>query len=164
MTGSASASLRLSEFDDFLFATIGDEKNGMLLTVLSALARQDVDPWQEAAALARMPREAATDRMTKFIAALPERPPALRDPGAIAARLVAFLPRQSSSKKSTPHATLVVAGAATKSRLVIFAVIMTFLLGTQFLMRSRQPLAQAESVGASASSVVSQVGSGRLIP
>jgi hypothetical protein len=41
-----------SDFDAFLFAPVGEERNGMLLSVLSALARLDVDPWQEAARLA----------------------------------------------------------------------------------------------------------------
>ena len=34
----------------------------MLLSVLSALARLDIDPWQEAAQLAGLPGETATRR------------------------------------------------------------------------------------------------------
>ncbi len=41
-----------SEFDNFLFAPIGVDKNGMVLSVVSALARLDVDPWEEAEELA----------------------------------------------------------------------------------------------------------------
>jgi hypothetical protein len=52
MTYSGSASRLGSEFDDFLFAPIGEDRNGMLLSVLSALARLDIDPWQEALASA----------------------------------------------------------------------------------------------------------------
>jgi hypothetical protein len=37
-----------SEFDNFLFAPIGNDRNGMVLSVVSALAQLDVDPWQEA--------------------------------------------------------------------------------------------------------------------
>jgi hypothetical protein len=70
-----------------------------------------------------------------------------RYPEAIATRLVALLQRQGSSK-APPCATLAGASAATKSRVVIFMVIMTFLLAMQFLMRSRQPLAHADSAGA----------------
>jgi len=160
MTGSASASLKLSEFDDFLFAPIGDEKNGMLLTVLSALARQNVDPWQEAAALARMPREAAADRMAMLISALPERPSGRRDPEALAARLVALLPRQGSSK-APRRAAPADDGSTTKLRIVVFVVVMAFLMGGQFLMRSRQPSAQADGAGASISGMVSARGVGR---
>jgi hypothetical protein len=44
-----------SEFNDFLFAPIGEDRNGMLVSVLSGLARSDVDPWQEATRLAELP-------------------------------------------------------------------------------------------------------------
>jgi hypothetical protein len=42
-----------SAFDNFLYAPIGEDKNGMLLSVLSALARQGIDrkyvpvPWED---------------------------------------------------------------------------------------------------------------------
>jgi hypothetical protein len=45
MTRVTAATLGM-EFDDFLFAPIGDDRNGMLLSVLSVLARLDFDPWQ----------------------------------------------------------------------------------------------------------------------
>jgi hypothetical protein len=55
MTRPASVSALGSEFDDFLFAPIGEDGNGMLLSVLSALARLGFDPWEEAAKLAQLP-------------------------------------------------------------------------------------------------------------
>jgi hypothetical protein len=60
MTRSPSISVLGSEFDDFLFAPIGEDRNDMPLSVLSALARLDIDPWHEAAELARLPGETAT--------------------------------------------------------------------------------------------------------
>ena len=63
MTRSASASIERSQFEAFLIAPIGLQQNGMLLSVLSALARLDIDPWHEAASLAKMSTEAATERM-----------------------------------------------------------------------------------------------------
>ena len=62
-----------SEFNDFLFAPIGEDRNGMLVSVLSGLARSDVDPWQEAAKLAQLPGEAATKELAALIGALPDR-------------------------------------------------------------------------------------------
>jgi hypothetical protein len=59
-----------SEFNQFLFAPIGEDKNGMLVSVLSGLARSDVDPWQEAAKLAQLPGEAATKELAALIGAL----------------------------------------------------------------------------------------------
>jgi hypothetical protein len=76
MTRSALGSLLGPEFDDFLFAPIGEDRNDMPLSVVSALARLDIDPWQEADKLARLPRETATQRLASLIAALPEGPSA----------------------------------------------------------------------------------------
>jgi hypothetical protein len=45
MTRVTAATLGL-EFDDFLFVPIGDDRNAVLLSVLSVLARLNLDPWQ----------------------------------------------------------------------------------------------------------------------
>jgi len=96
--GRSVAAVQLgSEFNTFLFAPVGDEKNGMMLTVLSALARLDVDPWREASELARMPRAAANQRLTSLIAALPDAPSTWSQPDTIADRLIALLPRGDSA-------------------------------------------------------------------
>jgi hypothetical protein len=92
MKHSATVLSARSEFDAFLFALIGEEKNGMLLSVLSALARLDLDPWREAADLARMPEETAKRRLTYLIEALPNRSLSLPEPEMISTRLVALLP------------------------------------------------------------------------
>jgi len=95
MTHSAPDSFLGSEFDDFLFAPIGEDRNGMLLSVLSMLVRLDVDPWQEAAKLARLSTETATQRLASLIGALPD--PLSVHPGLGAApRLIALLPPQPS--------------------------------------------------------------------
>jgi hypothetical protein len=62
MTHAALSPLIGSEFDEFLGASIGEDRNGMGLTILSALARLNVDPWQEATSLALMLRETAVQR------------------------------------------------------------------------------------------------------
>ena len=54
MTHAALTPLIGPEFDEFLWASVGEDRNGTGLSVLSALARLDVDPWQEANSLARM--------------------------------------------------------------------------------------------------------------
>jgi hypothetical protein len=48
------------QFDRFLYASVGEDSNGMPLTVLSALARVDVDPWEEASKLTQLPRASAS--------------------------------------------------------------------------------------------------------
>lgn len=91
-----------SEFDDFLLAAVGDDHTGMQLSVLSALARLDVDPWEEAAALARLPNDSATQKLAALLAALPAGPTARADSRTIAARLIPLLPRRASAGAPAP--------------------------------------------------------------
>ena len=155
MTNSASISRLGSEFDDFLFAPIGEDRNGMLLSVLSALARLDIDPWQEAAKLAGLPGETATQRLASLIAELPDEPAAHPDPATIAARLIALLPHPASP---TNRSRTALSGAgATHPRAVIYmyVIFMVCALGAQWMAASRQPPAQVGNVQAPASSTVS---------
>jgi hypothetical protein len=93
MTHAALTSLLGPEFDNFLYASINENPNGNVLSVLSAMAQMDVDPWREADKLATLPKETATRRLASLIAALPDEPSAHRPVGAIATRLVALLPQ-----------------------------------------------------------------------
>jgi hypothetical protein len=61
-----------SQFNEFLFASIGKEGNGMPLSVVSALARHEIDPWQEAARLSDLPKELATTALDRLIRRLPD--------------------------------------------------------------------------------------------
>jgi hypothetical protein len=154
MTHSASAAIERSQFDNFLFAPIGQEQNGMVLSVLSALARLDVDPWGEAASLARMSRDAATERMGLLIAALPAEASHRVDPEAVATRLVALLPRHQISKstsiKNAPGATVV----TIDRRVLVFFILLGFMLGMQLLARSVQPPVPADGGRGSAPGAV----------
>jgi len=90
-------SLLRSEFNDFLFAPIGEESNDTILTVLSAFARLGVDPWQESARLAQLSKDMATQRLTSIVAGLPNGRWAQSDAGTIAARLIELLPAKHAS-------------------------------------------------------------------
>ena len=103
MTSAASAFGRKSEFDPFLFAPVGEETNGMLLSVLSALARLDVDPRQEAATLSRMPAQDATARLASLLSSLPSHAAIPPVPSTIA-RLISLLP-QPPPRDRLPRAT-----------------------------------------------------------
>jgi hypothetical protein len=96
-----------AQFDDFLFASIGEEENGVDLTVLSALARLGLDPWGEAAKLSKLTREAATTALAEKIAALPKGHWKESDIQAIAVRLVNCLPKHFSSSDKAPQAASV---------------------------------------------------------
>jgi len=96
MTLRPEYSLGHSEYNAFLFAAVGEEKVGLPLTVLTALARQGIDPWQEAARLSDLPREAAARVLAALIAKLPEGDWKASDSEAIATRLVNWLPGRSA--------------------------------------------------------------------
>ena len=158
MTRPVWATALGSEFDDFLFAPIAEESNGMMLSVISALARLDLDPWQEASNLAGLPGETATKRVASLlIAALPDGPSARRDPEAIAARLTALLPRRANPNIAR-RTTLLGADNVKKLRagIAMYVVFMVFMLVAQLMMATRQPTAQVDSASAKTSGSTSQ--------
>jgi len=150
MTRAAVWSDLASEFDAFLFAPIREDKNGTLLSVVSALARLDVDPWEEAAKLAAMPGEAATQRLSGLLAStLPAESSSDPERRTIAARLVALLPRRSAAVpvagKSAPRAETVPRSPAL-AYAIYYVIFMLFLLLSQWLIESRQPPVQGAGI------------------
>lgn len=65
----------------------------MPLSVVSALTRLDIDPWQEAVRLAGLRQEEAVSALAQTIDRLPDLKRELWDARGIAARLIALLPR-----------------------------------------------------------------------
>jgi hypothetical protein len=157
MTRSVWVTALGSEFDNFLFAPIAEEGNGMMLSVISALARLNLDPWQEANNLAELPGETATKRLASLlIAALPEGPSTSRDPQTIAARLTALLPSRASANIAR-RKTLFGADATIKLRLgvAMFVFFAAFMLASQWIVASHQQSAQLDNAPAQAASTVS---------
>ena len=145
MTRSSSVPHMAPEFEDFLFAPIGEDGHGMLLSVLSALARLNVDPWREAAKLAGLPAEKATRRLTSLIAALPDAHSVPRDAGTIAARLVTLLPRHRAGSQAPMRGMAQGAGPTTgRSRTILFVVLLILMLGARYLFSHPQPSAQVD--------------------
>jgi hypothetical protein len=85
-----------SAFDQFLYASIDETNDEMRVSVLSALARQNIDPWVLAAELTALPRQSAVASLAAIIASVTAGPAARENPDGNAARLVALLPRASS--------------------------------------------------------------------
>jgi len=81
------------EFDTFLYASVCNDNNGMPLTVLSALARLDIDPWEEASTLTKMPPQGAVTQLASLLSGLRTASLPGLDPVQIAGSLVALLPR-----------------------------------------------------------------------
>jgi hypothetical protein len=89
-------------FNRFLHAGVGDDTNGMELTLLSALARQNVDPWQQAADLSRLPQDAAIRALATLLDALPGQG-CLLQRTALAERLILLLPQPAQIlRRDTP--------------------------------------------------------------
>lgn len=126
----------------------------MQLSVLSALARLEVDPWQEAAKLAELPGAAATERLASLIALLPSEPSMHRDPDTIAARLVALLPRRARSN-TAPIKTLLGAGKVAHSWAVIYLMLMALALGTEWIAASHQLSGQVDKAHTPVSGTIS---------
>jgi hypothetical protein len=91
------ASVIPSEFNDFLFAPIGEQENETPLSVLSALARLDVDPWQEASRLAQLPKYQAIQDLGSMIGGLRGGRWKVSESNMIAARLVELLPSRKNA-------------------------------------------------------------------
>src|SRR6266478_3391184 len=94
----ARFSLLHSDLNDFLFAAVGEEQNGMPLNVVSALTRLGIDPWEEAARLAALPKALAAEALAPIIARLPVARPQPSENFAISQQLVELLP---ASKRVT---------------------------------------------------------------
>jgi hypothetical protein len=103
MAMPARFSLLNASYDDFLFASIGEEASGMPLSVASVLARLGTDPWVEAGRLARLPRAKATEALAAMIAEVPlPRWQPSEVPG-IVARLIPLLPGATAAPPQPPE-------------------------------------------------------------
>ena len=96
--------IRPVQFDRFLHATIGRERNSMDLSVLSLLARVGHDPWAEAMRLTELPRAAAVDSLAATIACLLGEGRPRAHPRAVALRLVLLLPSKDHPAPGIPAA------------------------------------------------------------
>jgi hypothetical protein len=142
---SAAPSTLPRGYDDFLYAPIGEDGNGMPLTVLSALARLNVDPWEAAADLSRLPEDAARRQFTSMIAALPGHHATLADPAAISRRLIARLPHRAPRLGGSGDAVLairVVSLSPTGAVLLFTAFYVAMMFFGQWMAPSRSPTAQ----------------------
>src|SRR5208282_2323399 len=77
--------------------SITSDRRSMLPGVLSSLARLDVDPWQEAATLTKMPAQDATARLTSLLSSLPSDAATVVAPSTVI-RLIALLPAGAATR------------------------------------------------------------------
>jgi len=142
MTLRPEFALGHSEYNAFLFASVGEEAVGVQLTVLTALTRLGLDPWQEAARLSDLPREAAARALAATIATLPEGDWKSSESGTIAARLVDCLPARSAPALPSLKGRAPTAGRSEESKMkpgrerwlvwgVVFIAVLTLTLYLQ---------------------------------
>ena len=86
-----------SRYEDFLLAPICDEPGGMRLSVLSALARMNVDPWEEAARLAALTTADAQKTLVSTLNLFPGKRQRSAETELLAVRLIALLPKASET-------------------------------------------------------------------
>lgn len=127
-----------SAYNDFLYAPVGDDKNGACLTVLSMLARQNVDPWEEAADLSRLPRDTAKQHLVSMIMASSGEPSTTAELRAVADRVFALLPGRASAGRPrdvSPGASPLSQSPA-RSRLLLIAIYMGLVFFGQWIAAS----------------------------
>jgi hypothetical protein len=100
-----SVSSFTSRYNHFLFAPICEEANGMRLSVLSALARMDVDPWEEATRLVAMPKAIAERTLVSTLDQVLGKCWNRSETEVIAARLVQLLPHRGEGGTIAPTET-----------------------------------------------------------
>ena len=144
MTPTASIHPLGTDFNDFLFALVGEDRNGMPLSVVSVLARMDLDPWVEAANLADLPAETAARKLAAWLDALSD--PALKpaSPDTRADRLIALLPRRVTPRYPPTPVDRTGAVAAARPpgliKVILLAICLILSLAIQlFVARKESP-------------------------
>jgi len=89
-----------SDYDAFLFAEVGEDSTGASVTVLSALARLNLEPWTEARELSRLGRESAQKRLAIHFQAITDIPALAGASEDSAAKLVSLLPKRTPLRVS----------------------------------------------------------------
>ena len=155
MDNRPSVSSFTSRYNQFLYAPICDEANGMQLSVLSALARMDVDPWQEATRLAAMPKAIAERTLVSTLDQVLGKSCHRSETEVIAARLAQLLPQPDQGVTITPTETARVGAQRT-----YWLVWLGFALAISLLSPHHQVTDQGGST--SKSSATSQLESGTV--
>jgi hypothetical protein len=122
------------EFERFLYASVGEDRNGFVVTVLSAFARLGLDPWAESADLAKLGRDAARARLGMLLARFRDVPALASDHGKVAQDLSQLLPASPASGTLKRAASTVADSPPGLSGVVlpVLAIIFVLFLGLMF--------------------------------
>ncbi|HJU17052.1 MAG TPA: hypothetical protein VJ770_11350 [Stellaceae bacterium] len=86
------------DLDGFLFAPVGDEIEGVPLSMISALTRLGLDPWEEAGRLSSLSRSEAVEQLARLIAEVPGAGRPLAEARDIAGHFIGLLPGRRRSR------------------------------------------------------------------
>ena len=139
----------------------------MRLSVLSALARMNVDPWEEATRLAAMPKAIAERTLLSILDLVSDRSWKSPEAAAVAARLVRLLPRPGEAAAIAAIATANVATGIAKGpahRANYWWLWLVFWVAMSFMMPHHQTTTTNANTATSESGATFHVKSGTPDP
>ncbi|MEN8750480.1 hypothetical protein [Marivita sp.] len=122
------------EFDRFLHACVGKDRNGHAVTLLSALARLGLDPWKETAELVTMGHDEAQVRLEALLAQFRDVPALASKHGKIARDLSQLLPEEPASGSLKRVTSTVADEHLGKSGAIWVVLAIIFLLFQMFMV------------------------------
>jgi hypothetical protein len=122
------------EFDRFLHASVGEDRNGYVVTVLSTLARLGLEPWKETAELVTLGHDGARARLGTLLARFRDVPSLASDHGRVARDLSQLLPEGRTSGSRERAASTVANGHPGKSRAIWAVLAIIFVLFQMFMV------------------------------
>jgi hypothetical protein len=131
----------------------------MLLSVVSALARMNIDPWEEATRLAAMPTASAEQTLVSTLALASDRSWGPSEAETIAARLVRLLP---SPQRRGPTTATTTETAGTRGQRVFWIALLVLAIA-MWLFWSQRATNTDAGTSPSTSSETTQMKSAGLI-
>ena len=117
-----------SDLNGFLYAFVGADRNGAMVTVLSTFARLGLDPWVEASELAGLPPGAARIRLGILLAGSRDVPKLTYGQEAVARKLVTLLPARAAPQTALQAGSFQgrhgLAAVVTMSAIAIFLIML----------------------------------------
>lgn len=128
MTGPTILNPNNPKFERFLYASVGEDRAGSPVSVLSVLARLNLDPWAETAKLAALGRTAADARLSALLSRCREVPKLGQDHQAVAHDLTRLLPEGKTGMTASDE-------AKPKGVTLSWSVLLTILLVVYMLIQ-----------------------------
>lgn len=120
------------ELERFLYASVGEDRRGSAVTVLSAPARQNLDLWAEAAEHAALGREAAVTRLALLMSRVRDVPTLGQDHGSVGRDLTCLLTK-GAARFDSPGAAATIGVPITSG--AIRAILSARFLSAQMMFR-----------------------------